>query len=473
MSEDAIRARDAAAVARERCGRGAGRRLRARGDRGAGRRRPHSARRRGAGLQHRQRRVVPILMRIAILDPFSGIAGDMTLGALIQVGLDPDWLRALPATLGLADIGVDIREVIRGEIVCQKVDFRDSAAAARPTHHAKSASWSRRAARRSACASLPTRRSWRSRTAEGEIHGMPPEQVHLHEVGAVDAILDVVGVIWGLELLGVERVLLRRDRARRRNGEGGARHSSGSRAGDAQAARGTSGASGAGGIGRAGHADRRGARPHVVVRAAARRIHACAQRVRRRNEGLSRASERACASFSRTRMTRSQDRRWTLVELVCDIDDMSAGVSGRRGRSDSRRRRAGRRAPVDDDEARPAGDARGSAVSPAEDAAGSKTCCSSRRRRSACAGASVQPSCACRARSSSRPCSGSRSRPSSSRCRTAAVAQSPSSPTSARRTGDWAPLQDISTIGRHRRRNGTRTLSVGIRVVAPARFTRL
>src|SRR3954463_3371048 len=62
-------------------------------------------------------------MRVAIFDPFSGIAGDMTLGALLQVGLDPDWLRALPGVLGLQDIGVSIREVIRGEIVCQKVDF--------------------------------------------------------------------------------------------------------------------------------------------------------------------------------------------------------------------------------------------------------------------------------------------------------------------------------------------------------------
>ena len=62
-------------------------------------------------------------MRTAILDPFSGISGDMTLGALIGVGLDADWLRALPARLGLADVGVEIREVLRGEIVCWKVDF--------------------------------------------------------------------------------------------------------------------------------------------------------------------------------------------------------------------------------------------------------------------------------------------------------------------------------------------------------------
>ena len=62
-------------------------------------------------------------MRTAILDPFSGIAGDMTLGALLGVGLDPAWLRSLPARLGLAEVGVDIREVLRGELVCWKVDF--------------------------------------------------------------------------------------------------------------------------------------------------------------------------------------------------------------------------------------------------------------------------------------------------------------------------------------------------------------
>jgi uncharacterized protein (TIGR00299 family) protein len=144
-------------------------------------------------------------MRIAILDPFSGIAGDMALGALLQVGLDADWLRALPATLGLENTGVQIREVIRGEIVCQKVDFDIP-----PQPHGRHIRDIRELVERSGAP--PRVRELANRTfsaiaeAEGEVHGMSPDDVHLHEVGAVDAILDVVGVIWGLELLGVERV---------------------------------------------------------------------------------------------------------------------------------------------------------------------------------------------------------------------------------------------------------------------------
>ncbi|MEP7002204.1 MAG: nickel insertion protein, partial [bacterium] len=59
-------------------------------------------------------------MRIAILDPFSGISGDMTLGALLGVGLDPNWLRGLPATLGLNDVTVEITDVRRGDLACFK-----------------------------------------------------------------------------------------------------------------------------------------------------------------------------------------------------------------------------------------------------------------------------------------------------------------------------------------------------------------
>src|SRR5438552_962843 len=62
-------------------------------------------------------------MPIAILHPFSGISGDMTLGALISVGLDPEWLRALPARVGLDGVSVEIRAVQRAGIACTKVDF--------------------------------------------------------------------------------------------------------------------------------------------------------------------------------------------------------------------------------------------------------------------------------------------------------------------------------------------------------------
>jgi len=144
-------------------------------------------------------------MRLAILDAFSGIAGDMTLGALIHVGLDPEWLRALPGVLGLEDIGVEIREVVRGEIVCRKVDFDIP-----PQPHGRHITEIRALVEQSAAPprvrTLANRAFMAIASAEGEIHGMPPEQVHLHEVGAVDAILDVVGVIWGLEQLGVDRV---------------------------------------------------------------------------------------------------------------------------------------------------------------------------------------------------------------------------------------------------------------------------
>jgi len=144
-------------------------------------------------------------MPIAILDPFSGISGDMTLGALVAVGLDPEWLKALPGVLGLDGVRVRVQEVVRGEIVCQKVDFDIP-----PQPHGRHISDIRRLVAAAGVPASVRERADRVFTAiavaEAEIHGMSPEDVHLHEVGAVDAILDVVGSVWGLELLGVTEV---------------------------------------------------------------------------------------------------------------------------------------------------------------------------------------------------------------------------------------------------------------------------
>jgi uncharacterized protein (TIGR00299 family) protein len=144
-------------------------------------------------------------MRTAILDPFSGISGDMTLGALIALGLDQEWLRALPERMGLPDVRVDIREVLRGEIVCWKVDFDIP-----PQPHGRHIEQIRELVAASGAPAEVRARAdrvfWSIAQAEGEIHGLPPAEVHLHEVGAVDAILDVVGSVWGFAELGVEDV---------------------------------------------------------------------------------------------------------------------------------------------------------------------------------------------------------------------------------------------------------------------------
>ena len=144
-------------------------------------------------------------MTIAILDPFSGISGDMTLGALIDVGLDPAWLVSLPGRMGLEGIGVRVQDVTRGDIACKKVDFDIP-----PQPHGRHVTEIRRlVAESGAPEGVRTRADaafMAIATAEGEIHGMKPDRVHLHELGAVDAILDVVGAIWGLEILGVTEV---------------------------------------------------------------------------------------------------------------------------------------------------------------------------------------------------------------------------------------------------------------------------
>ena len=142
---------------------------------------------------------------IAIIDPFSGIAGDMMLGALLEVGLDPEWLRALPARLGLDGVEVRIQRVLRAGIACTKVDFDIP-----PQPHGRHIKKIREMVAAAGVPDVVRERADATFTsiaeAEGEIHGVGPEKVHLHEVGAVDAILDVVGSVWGLQLLGVDKV---------------------------------------------------------------------------------------------------------------------------------------------------------------------------------------------------------------------------------------------------------------------------
>ena len=144
-------------------------------------------------------------MKIAVLDPASGIAGDMFLGALVDVGLDKSWLERLPSTLGLSGVDVRINDVQRSHVHCVKVDFDIP-----PQPHGRAVSEIHRLID---VVKIPDKVARSAHAAfeaiaaiEGEIHRVAPDELHLHEVGAVDAILDIIGSIWGVEILGIERI---------------------------------------------------------------------------------------------------------------------------------------------------------------------------------------------------------------------------------------------------------------------------
>lgn len=144
-------------------------------------------------------------MRVAILDPFSGIAGDMTLGALVAVGLDPEFIFGLPARLGLEGVTASVKPVVRAGVSCIKVDFTIP-----PQPHGRHLKHIRAILEKCDAPAIVKERAdaifLAVTTVEAEIHGTTIEKVHLHEVGAVDSILDVIGSVWGFHLLGVERV---------------------------------------------------------------------------------------------------------------------------------------------------------------------------------------------------------------------------------------------------------------------------
>jgi pyridinium-3,5-bisthiocarboxylic acid mononucleotide nickel chelatase len=144
-------------------------------------------------------------MRIAILDPAAGISGDMTLGALLSLGLPASWLEELPLRLGVGDVHVTVRDVRRAGVTCKQVEFEIPA-----QPHGRLVGELVRLVERAPVSDWVKERAVRAfrlvGEAEGRVHGVDPDKVHLHEVGAVDAVLDIVGAIEGFERLGAQGV---------------------------------------------------------------------------------------------------------------------------------------------------------------------------------------------------------------------------------------------------------------------------
>ncbi len=170
--------------------------------------------------------------RFAIIDPAAGISGDMLLGALVDLGAGDEWLRELPARLGCPEVSVEVARVDRAGVGAVRVLVHlpggvvEAPAApveahrhghAHAGHHTHGPGHANAPHRhvgellgmieRGALSPWVRERSLAAfrllGAAEGRVHGVPVEEVALHEVGALDALVDIVGAIEGFERLGV------------------------------------------------------------------------------------------------------------------------------------------------------------------------------------------------------------------------------------------------------------------------------
>ena len=144
-------------------------------------------------------------MNVAWFHCFSGISGDMALGALLDAGADVDEVRGLVQRLGIVGWSIEPEPVLRAGLAATQAGVRIHDDQVLRTFTAVEAAL--------ADACLPPRVHERSLAAfralaevEGALHRRSPAQVHFHEVGSLDAMVDVVGTCAALEVLGVDEV---------------------------------------------------------------------------------------------------------------------------------------------------------------------------------------------------------------------------------------------------------------------------
>jgi pyridinium-3,5-bisthiocarboxylic acid mononucleotide nickel chelatase len=141
--------------------------------------------------------------RVAYFDCYSGISGDMALGALVDAGLDADVLQAEIARLGLPDVEVKVERAERRGLAGTHVRVNVGAGRPVPRQLADIETIIGTSSLEPAIKQRAIAVFRRLGQVEAEVHGIPVDQVHFHEVGAVDAIVDIVGFAIGLHHLGI------------------------------------------------------------------------------------------------------------------------------------------------------------------------------------------------------------------------------------------------------------------------------
>ncbi len=144
-------------------------------------------------------------MTVAHIDPVSGASGDMLLGALLDAGADLDAVRDVLDGLEVGGWTLEVAPVVRAGIGATHAVVRtEESGVVRTWGNVRELLSRARLPEPVRVRSLAT--FGRLAEAEARIHRMAPDRVHFHEVGAVDAIVDIVGVCTALHLLGVSHV---------------------------------------------------------------------------------------------------------------------------------------------------------------------------------------------------------------------------------------------------------------------------
>jgi len=145
-------------------------------------------------------------MTVAFFDCFSGIAGDMILGALIDLGVDREFLRQELEKLDITGYSIDVKKVKKNNIsasdVYITVNFEEQ-------HHRSFKDIKKlidNSQLDSDVKDLSKKIFHRLAVAEAKVHNVDVDEVHFHEVGAVDSIIDIVGSVIGLKKLSVKQV---------------------------------------------------------------------------------------------------------------------------------------------------------------------------------------------------------------------------------------------------------------------------
>ncbi len=145
-------------------------------------------------------------MKIAYLDCFSGISGDMLLGALLDAGLDLETLRQALSTLPLHGYSLEMKREERGRLFGTLFRVRVE----RQSQEHRGLKDIVKIIQASGLSETVQNKSIQifesMAQEEAKIHNCPPDEVHFHEVGAVDSIIDIVGSVFGIECLGIASV---------------------------------------------------------------------------------------------------------------------------------------------------------------------------------------------------------------------------------------------------------------------------